>query len=1340
MTTLDPKVSGASGISGDPTKQAINALRGYAYQIYVSAIAWLQLRENQELYLEVAEDYAVAANGALNAVQVKDTAASGSVTLGSSQAAALLDSLIQLKQRNPDRRVSVRLLSTSRIGLEKRKNLQVEDGPALEYWRKAAAGADVTPLRASLENAPLSPETISYIAALDDAQLRQVILQCVHWDCGQPPLAAVRAELEQMLVGFAWDHGQIPPSEAGNLTAPILEHLLMNCSEAGSRKLSRADLLLLIEAQTRLSVSRSDAEKLIKEDDKKAQFVSERRLLPESELMLPNLLAERPEFNAQLIAELQSKGAVVLTGGTGMGKTIAARLAARATGKSWSILDLRDLEPSIAVNKLMEAIPELSKQELGGVLIDDANQIDDPVVMRAMAVFLHAMKRRDQLCIATLYRRPSTRALSESNITPEAVIETPALTGADVDQLITQAGGDSEKWGTAIYATSDNGHPQLVQASIAGLQSRDWPESELSALMKHGLSSKDVLREKATTRTRLVNSVPEASRTLLYRLSLGLGGFDRKTVFRLGKLSPSLSNAGELFDQLVGPWIDEISASKFRISPLLYGAGNEVFDEEDTQAIHHAFADAIMESEEISVAQAGSAYLHGLSGKAEPALMKLAHGIIAADAEDRRNVSRYLISLRLTQTKRPILPDNGAISKMLRLAQLLVCLDFGTDEEVKKVWDALWREKGGTEPGSADPKFEAMIISKLLLSDRASKAIPDWFDLLLRLEELARTDEAMKSLVREMDAPGTLKSAPRMFGMLFMSQAMRIGEPAALADLFERLDSVGPELRHEFLGEYDRVPTEFGLLVNSAWITGHEAGTLDPEVAIAALRKMSGLASSWNYPALAAKCEIAVAVMQDEYLKDPGLAMQTLQAGNKQFGRDDQFARAHAKVLYRQDDYAGALAKFENLDPEFSKNDHIERAFLCREAGICAGKTGSWTDAKEWFLEGNKAAAKVPLDGLLPMAIGLRADAAFASYQAGDTAQAVSELAACLEDLDQLAPRSSLRAIHCYKTIGQLILWLSNEATGDYNRIKDAIYDFPPGMCSNPEPHEGLKDLPMAPLDTVWYMLADAETRFHLDQGVNDRLDERIGQLRIPTMELSLRRGRVVAAIESQDDQAFLCALHDWVDFRAYCMDNRDEFFASDLEDPVRRCIPSATPQQLADDTVRDAAEAAIFAFCFARLASNSHDGLAPLQEQWNLMMAADYPGHELIHVLCNPKSITDTDRLQYGSLLGVVSSGERLSPSKLFLATLRFTEMTAQSEFREVIEKLVDEWACGEWTQTVATQRFALVSPAVSIPALEEAIAQLTGLKRVAAIALAAQSAVGRRLSPEFTSYLANI
>ena len=1340
MLFLDSEDSSANGISGDPARQAISALRGYAYQIYVSAIAWLELQENQKLYLEVAEDYAVAAKDALNAVQVKDTAASGSVTLGSQQAIALLNSLVKLRQRNPDRQVSVRLLSTSIIGLEKRKNLQVMGGPALEYWRKAAAGADVEPLRASLANAPLNPDTTTYIAALDDTQLRQQVLQCVHWDCGQPALAAVKAELEQMLIAFAWDHAEIPPSEATTLTAPILEHVLMTCMEAGSRQLSRADLLLLVEAQTRLSVSRSDAEKIIKGDAKKTQFVSERHLLPESELMLPKLLAERPEFNAQLLADLQSNGTLLLTGGTGMGKTITARLAIKTKGEFWSILDLLGLEPSTAAGKLMEAIPELSQPNLAGVLIDDVNQIDDPIVIRAMAAFLHAMKRRDQLCFATLYRRPSVRALSEINIAPRAVIETPALTQADINLLIRQAGGDSDKWGVAIYATSENGHPQLVQASIVGLQSRDWPDSELSALLKHGLSSKDIQQEKATTRNRLVNSVPEASRTLLYRLSLGIGGFDRKTVFKLGKLNPALPNAGETFDQLIGPWVDEVSESKFRISPLLYAAGREVFDENDAAAVHTVFADSIMENEEISVTDASTAYVHGLAGKAENALMKLAGGIVTAEAHVRRTVSKYLVSMRLTQTKRPIFPENEAVSKMLRLAQLLVCIDFGTDKEVKKVWEALWRERTGSESDLDDLKFEALIISKLMLSDRASQSIPDWFDLLLRLYELGQSDGEMKAVVEAMDAPGSIESAPKMFGMLFMSQAMRIGDPVELAALFARLDDVGTELRQEFLGEYNRVPSEFGLLVNSAWITGHEAGTLDAEIAITSFREMSDFAKAWDYPTLAVKCEIAVAVMQDEYLKNPDLAIRTLKSGNRQLGCDDQFARAHAKVLYRQDDYAGALEKFESLDPAFSKNDHIERAFMCREAGVCAGHIGVWTAARKWFLKGNDAAAKVPLDGLLPMAIGLRADAAFASYKSDDKAQAVAELAECLVSMEILAPRSTLRATHCYKTVGQLILWLNNEATGDYNRIEDAIYEPPPGMCSNPEPHEGLKDLLIAHLDTAWYMLADTETRFHLDRGVNDRLDARLGEKRIPTMELRFRRSRVIASIESQDDDAFLESLREWIDFRAYCLGNMDNVFRSDLDEPARRLIPAANPEQLATDTIRDASEDAIFAYCFVLAMGNSSKRIAIFLDRWQSMMDADYPGNALVQALRDPASVTSTDRLQYGSLLGLLASGERLSPPKLFLTTLRFTEMTARSEFREIVEPLLDNWVCVEWTQTMATQRFALVSPAVTIPPLEQAVAQHSGLKRVAAIALAARGVVGHNLSPEFVSYLADL
>ena len=69
--------------SSDTARQAVNALRGYTYQLVASALAWINIPDDGRLYLEVAEDYAVVAGHALSAVQVKDTKKSGTITLNS---------------------------------------------------------------------------------------------------------------------------------------------------------------------------------------------------------------------------------------------------------------------------------------------------------------------------------------------------------------------------------------------------------------------------------------------------------------------------------------------------------------------------------------------------------------------------------------------------------------------------------------------------------------------------------------------------------------------------------------------------------------------------------------------------------------------------------------------------------------------------------------------------------------------------------------------------------------------------------------------------------------------------------------------------------------------------------------------------------------------------------------------------------------------------------------------------------------------------------------------------------------------------------------------------------
>ena len=66
---------------GDVAREAIDALRGYVYQIYQSALAWIELEPDELLFLEVAEDYTVVASNALKGVQVKETG--HSVTINS---------------------------------------------------------------------------------------------------------------------------------------------------------------------------------------------------------------------------------------------------------------------------------------------------------------------------------------------------------------------------------------------------------------------------------------------------------------------------------------------------------------------------------------------------------------------------------------------------------------------------------------------------------------------------------------------------------------------------------------------------------------------------------------------------------------------------------------------------------------------------------------------------------------------------------------------------------------------------------------------------------------------------------------------------------------------------------------------------------------------------------------------------------------------------------------------------------------------------------------------------------------------------------------------------------
>jgi hypothetical protein len=69
------------GLKGNPARQAHDTFRGYIYQILRSIVVWLDLGDEEQPFLEGAEDLdRMDGNEALTE-QVKDTVGSGNITL-----------------------------------------------------------------------------------------------------------------------------------------------------------------------------------------------------------------------------------------------------------------------------------------------------------------------------------------------------------------------------------------------------------------------------------------------------------------------------------------------------------------------------------------------------------------------------------------------------------------------------------------------------------------------------------------------------------------------------------------------------------------------------------------------------------------------------------------------------------------------------------------------------------------------------------------------------------------------------------------------------------------------------------------------------------------------------------------------------------------------------------------------------------------------------------------------------------------------------------------------------------------------------------------------------------
>jgi hypothetical protein len=105
------------------------------------------------------------------------------------------------------------------------------------------------------------------------------------------------------------------------------------------------------------------------------------------------------------------------------------------------------------------------------------------------------------------------------------------------------------------------------------------------------------------------------------------------------------------------------------------------------------------------------------------------------------------------------------------------------------------------------------------------------------------------------------------------------------------------------------------------------------------------------------------------------------------------------------------------------------------------------------------------------MSIGMAADAAVANTHLGCYRDALIQLAGCIERLQRINPEAALNNAYVHRIVLSTILWVQTKITGEIKTIASGEpVEMPIGACSNPEPPEAIRTLPLGPLEIAWYI------------------------------------------------------------------------------------------------------------------------------------------------------------------------------------------------------------------------------------------------------------------------------
>ncbi len=1348
-------------LTADPKRQATDSLRGYRYQILHSVKAWLELAENETLYLEGVEDFDIVSDDTATVVQVKDTRRN--ITLKSQEVPNAINHYWESRTNHPDLNVKFRFITRSKIGKEQSK-IFAKDQKGLQLWSRClgdeAVIIKISKFLRTLEN--ISDEVRSFLEQADPQEIYEQLIKSIIWETGSEDADSVEKFISNKLINHGNKLGLLP-SDVSKVLNALLNEAFAVATHKENRELNKTRFFEIFEEQTTQRVStqhlrhlQMQATQATSLDTANAAFIggsSDVTIQPQSPIQntIPPLYRDvfkRTELLTSIQTKLQSAGIVIIQGSVDTGKTTLAKLTADAIDGDWFWRNFTNKEASQIVQELQQLSIAISNQSSQvNVVLDDLNL--QPQQLRTyeevLGIVVYRIREHGAKLLITSQHKPPPNLIRILDVSSSVTINVPNFTEPEIRQFAEEMGGpanDIDTWVTLIQAHT-GGHPRLVHAWLAQLQEEGWTEQNILTSILH--ASEEVKEEREAARL-LLTDLPKDRREFLYRLSLMSIGFRKDYALNVAEIPEPIFHPGDVFSQLVGPWIDQVSETYYAVSPLLTNAAKEVWSESRIKDLHAYIANAILKTKNLTTTEAWAVLTHSMIGQNRGGFISVIHALMTAQEDDWENLCQefsWLVSIK-TDPHEELFPSDAFVNQMFRSLQYRIAVEVRPElvPKILEIWD---KETKPYEPRQSYLLSRLMLATEILKYNQMTLPAKKLVGYLKEIIDIKNMNKKVwKSYFNSMEELKEINiDESNFFSFLFSFIYMRPEINAVfLNELIDTLDKLDPRIRTLLLVDFENDTIQSQLLNNGVWLTEEKLENPNWPRCLEVFDKVTEKTIAWGYPYIAAASARIKAITHDEKLSDPDTAHKVLQDIISKLGPLPTIEEAQAVVYFNQKRYKDALNIYERILPKWnlpSEQLNIGPLEEYRRAAICAAQLGDWKKAANLFEKGAKRTQKIENS---ERHIGLYADAGFAHFKAGNMFNCIKLLHLALQNFEMLPQdNTDVKYFTLKKRLEHTIKWIKM-IWYEWEDNSPEIFEPSVGFCSDQETKEEFLTLPDCPTGYTWLYLSQIEYRFGHETTVFQHTLQTTDREEYPTLNL------------------FLSFLETQYDFRNKTFHNLPQriyqlelvYSVSKKHRENGRGAAEKGSYSISDSDLSDFASVdniiAIFIAALVIEMQTNRDGqdiLAkwransselPIKE--NIYSALDLIEPILLGDYNNALKVMYTPdekvEKQLAALIRVIHNQETSLEDLLFAHTI-IASSFINSPWEDFVVKALGVLLSRQWLEKIEF-RAKLKTPMLTVPQIERACkSNETGKKKIGQILLAAHQAVSVKvpLSPKF-------